>query len=127
MRLPETIPLLREASNPATDKASDLSGLLGFTLVLLFVALALLWWRSRAKTQESSHKNTGQPIGLARWLTGSRRASVKLLGATHLANKHSLYEVEWQGKHLLIGCSSQSMQLLAETSPVESACRDNGS
>lgn len=127
MKLSESIPLLRENTNSDNDKGLDLSGVIALTLVLLVVALAAVWWRNRGKMQGTAGKDSSNLLGgWSRWPFGKPRCSVNVLGTAHLTGKHSLHEVEWQGKRLLIGCSSQSVQLLAEASLVNAPGEDRG-
>jgi flagellar protein FliO/FliZ len=129
MKLPESIPLLRDGASAGVDKGVDLSGFILLTLLTLLtlaVALAIVAWRNRDKWQRNANQDTAQPSAWTRWLVPNQRSSLKVLGTVHLPGKHSVHEVEWRGKHLLIGCSSQSIQLLAEAPPVCTPTQDSG-
>jgi len=127
MKLSESIPLLRDGADPSVEKGGDLSAFIVLTLVIFIVALALVWRRNRGSVPGAGGKGVVPPDSWSRWFVGGRRSSVKVLGTVHLPGKHSLHEVEWQGKLLLIGCSAQSIQLLVEQPLVNISGEDSNS
>lgn len=115
MTLSQNIPLLRDTSPAIAGHGINYSTSIGLMLILVIGAVALVLWRHRGKTQGTTDNNLSSPRSWTRWLIGNQMGSVKLIHSTHLGSKCSLHDVEWQGKRLLIGCSSQSIRLLAET------------
>lgn len=114
MKFPETIPLRRDAlesGQSAGLSASDWA-LLGIVVFIGFVVWA--WWRRSARDQQNDTSAQKGEIHWRRWLASNAQPTVKCKTVARLGAKHTLYEVEWQGKLLLIGCSSQTAQLLAE-------------
>ena len=115
MTLPDSIPLRRESPMGAGfGDSADFSGLAAIGLLLIFAIFAVAWWRKHhAPRGDANATNAPQPRW-ARWLGAQRSKRVTPLGSTRLTPKHSLHEIEWQGKRLLIGCAEQSICLLAE-------------
>ncbi len=52
---------------------------------------------------------------------------LQLRESRRLTQNHSVHEVQWRGRTLLIGCSSQTIQLLAEAPPSASQAEASAS
>jgi hypothetical protein len=120
MKLPESIPLIREVETVSSTAGNGMSAAIFLALTILVVALLATWWRSHKGMRRSNNDGANPSNFWARLKTRNSGIGVKIVGAAHLSTKHYLYEVEWRGKTLLIGCSPDSMQMLAECSPAAS-------
>lgn len=113
MTLNESIPVRREPDAVASAAGSELTwmGALVLVVVLLFAV--------RGKLRRTGAGKKGADLGkpAAHWLTrlqGKSANAPSVLGSTRLTPTHTLHDVEWQGRRLLVGCSSQSIQVLSE-------------
>lgn len=121
MTLPASIPLRRDSPVTAgLGDGFDLSGLAAFGLLLTVAILAVALWRKRR-----IFRQTGEPpvaAGAAspwwRGLPKTKSERLTQLHSTRLTPKHSLHEVKWRGKRLLIGCADQAICLIA-AEPIE--------
>ncbi len=122
MSFPASIPLRRDPPEGASADSTGVSGMAALGLLLLVAVFAWAWWRKRRAAGAQAIKDAGtaaaspatlQPWG--RWLGLPAAREVRTLGSTRLTAKHSLHEVQWQGRRLLIGCADQAICLLAET------------
>lgn len=117
MSLPETIPVRREpdsSSLPSYDAGPAL------ICAGLAIALALVWitiWqRRKPRSQQAA------PQGLLdRWLPHRLPGDLVVKSSTRLTPHHSVHQVDWNGRRLLIGCANQSITLLSELPPATDA------
>lgn len=119
--LPASIPVQREATDPDAMSVVGAGWIaLGVIAVFLTVAFGLARARMRTPNQPGT---LGVQHGRFRRLLGGRpSAGIDHLATTRLSPSHSLHVVEWEGRRILLGCSTQSIQLLAEA-----PARDAGS
>lgn len=92
--LPSSIPVKREATDDGARGAGV--GTLGIAAVFVLVAAAVLV--ARKKTRAAA-----LPSELAR------------SSCIRLTPRHSLHVVEWEGRRLLVGCSEQTICLVADS------------
>lgn len=116
MTLPDSIPLRRDSPvGSGFGDGADFSGLAGLGLLLVFAIFAIAWWRKhRAPASDRTKPAADVRPRWARWLGTPHSSAITATGSTRLTPQHSLHEVEWQGKRLLIGCAEHSISLLAE-------------
>ena len=123
MSLPASIPLKRD---PPADMAAgatgmDFGGMAGLGLLLIVAVFAWAWWRRRMAGGQATAAAARTSPPWAQWLGAARtRAGITTLASSRLTPRHSVHEVQWQGKRLLIGCAEHSICLLAEV-PVADA------
>jgi flagellar biogenesis protein FliO len=111
MSLPETIPVRREPEAVPSSPSSELAWM-GAVVLLIFI-VAMVWSKLRGT---SANPNLAAKGG--HWLSRLQMRTAQapqVRGSTRLTPTHSLHEVEWQGRRLLVGCSSHSIQVLSET------------
>ncbi|GKS74658.1 flagellar biosynthetic protein FliO [Acidovorax sp. SUPP950] len=115
MTLPATIPLRREPEAAASTPGLE-AAWMGILVVLALLA-AVVWRKIRMR----------RPVGQApkatmtRWSDLWARRSdngLALVSSARLTPSHSVHEVQWQSRRMLIGCAGQSMQLLGEVPAV---------
>ncbi len=101
---------------------------LGLFIPLALVAILIL---RRMQRQRGAHANdgaSGAPKTMLGWLKASPRGGLLLRESRRLTQTHSVHEVEWRGRTLLVGCSGQSIQLLGEMpSPEQTAAPSSNS
>ncbi|WP_371414418.1 flagellar biosynthetic protein FliO [Acidovorax sp. 1608163] len=81
-------------------------------VVLLIFIVAMVWSKLRGASATSSLASKG-----GHWFSRLQMRTAQapqVRGSTRLTPTHSLHEVEWQGRRLLVGCSSHSIQVLSE-------------
>ena len=120
MSLPASIPLRRDSSDGVGSINADFSGFAAMGVVVLVVLFAFVWWRKRHQGNSSGQGVARSFTGFkawGRWLSTPIVNQIITLNSARLTAKHSLHEVQWQGKRLLIGCSERSICLLAEVIP----------
>ncbi len=111
MSLPETIPVRREPEAVPSSPSSELAWM-GAVVLLIFI-VAMVWSKLRGASANSNLTAKG-----GHWLSRLQMRAAQapqVRGSTRLTPTHSLHEVEWQGRRLLVGCSSHSIQVLSET------------
>lgn len=113
--LPKTIPFKQESA-PASGDASPSLGAIALALSLGLAGLGFWAWRKRALV--AGAESAGR--GLRGWGMTPSGKNVLLHGSTRLSPRHSVHEVEWRGRRLLIGCADQTMTLLSERAVAES-------
>jgi hypothetical protein len=114
--LPSSIPVKREQPSDATGSAGDrwwIAILVAGGLLAGALAVARRQVSSAEKACGSSWMRFGGMLG-----TGSAH-EIERVSSTRLSSGHSLHVVVWGGRRLLLGCTAQSIQLLAETSTPE--------
>jgi flagellar protein FliO/FliZ len=110
--LPRTIPF-KQDSGPASGDASP--SLTASALVLFSGLAGFSFWAWRKRLQAS-----GVGKGSRWWGVTAAQKSLLVRGSTRLSPRHSVHEIEWRGRHLLIGCADQAMTLLSESAAVDS-------
>ena len=109
--LPATIPVKRDPSE-SDSAGTPLSWTLAAALMLGLAAWAMVVGRRRAGASSEGV--------LEQWMRRSFRPSVgaapavQRLKTTQLSARHSLHVVQWHDQQLLIGCTDQTMVLLAQ-------------
>lgn len=114
--LPANIPVKREQPGETSTGSNDswwivvvvAGGLLAFAVVA-----------ARRRTQSSQDKGIWRGR-LGRFFDTIPSREVQRVSSTPLSPRHSLHVVVWNGRRLLLGCTDQSIQLLAEA-PAASA------
>ncbi|MFP5473129.1 MAG: flagellar biosynthetic protein FliO [Gammaproteobacteria bacterium] len=123
--LPPSIPVRRDAVADQTAINArwwalvpiiGIVGLLGFGLA-----------RRRKFTPRSGdapgHQSAGAPwlrmLG-DRWLQHDASAEILRVSGSRLSPRHHLHVIEWRGKRLLLGCTDNSISVLAEVPAKES-------
>lgn len=114
--LPKTIPFKQDSAG-ASDDASPSAAAIALVLLLGLAGFALWAWRRRVATSGAE----GAGKGLRWWGLTPTQKSLLLHSTTRLSPRHSVHEIEWRGRRLLIGCADQTMTLLAERAVAESA------
>lgn len=119
--LPASIPVKRE---PSVEGASD--GGNRWWMVIPVAAGLLAFAVIAARRNGLSAK----PAGAWRMRFGSLPGTassneIQRLSSTRLTPRHSLHVVVWNGRQLLLGCTDQAVQLLAE-SPVTGETTEPG-
>ena len=106
--LPKTIPF-KQDSAPASGEGSPAFAAVALVVVLGLAGAGLWAWRNRrpAAGAESSARRSG-------WWGGASSKVLVLHGTTRLSPRHSVHDIEWQGRRLLVGCTDQGMALLCE-------------
>ncbi|WP_198971503.1 flagellar biosynthetic protein FliO [Xylophilus sp. ASV27] len=106
MTLPLSIPLRRESEHGGLDWMSGETN--GFILVVLLLVggiwLAWLAWRRRRFSAAT----------LGRLFKASDRPRLQVVHSARLTPKHSVHEVQWQGRSFLLACAEQDISLIAE-------------
>ena len=113
--LPRTIPF-KQDSTPASGDSSPSSAVIALALLSVLAGGAFWAWRKRAQAYGAG--STGK--GLSLWGLTPAKKNLLLHGTTRLSPRHSVHEVEWRGRRLLIGCADQTMTLLSERAVDES-------
>jgi len=113
MSLPSSIPLRRDVEAAGGSTAFEpWMGLLGFVL-LVALALAVVWLR-RGNGVGAVGKGEGRRSPLGLLLRSSREPAPVVLASTRLSTTHSLHDIQWQGRRLLIGCAQNAISVLSE-------------
>ncbi|QRY35500.1 FliO/MopB family protein (plasmid) [Variovorax sp. PDNC026] len=113
--LPANIPVQREQPSNGNSPANDL-GWIAIVLAMGLIAIAVLVARRRSRSPMAPRASTG-----AWWrrlgglLDAVPSHEIQRVSSMPLSPHHSLHVVVWNGRRLLLGCSDQSIQLLAET------------
>lgn len=114
MAFPESIPLRRDADGASSVPATELAWMGVF--ILLLVLCATVWRKHRAA--RGQHVPAAAPAGaLGRWMARLQQRpgrAAAIVSSTRLTPQHSLHEVHWQGRRLLVGCAPHSIGVLAE-------------
>ncbi|WP_370633586.1 flagellar biosynthetic protein FliO [Acidovorax sp. sic0104] len=118
MSLPKSIPLRREVPDAALGSGSEIAWL-GLLIPIALVAVALLRTMKSRSRAMSDGGASAMPKPLRGWLHRSSSGGLQVRESRRLTPGHSVHEIEWRGRTLLIGCSSQSIHVLAETSTRE--------
>lgn len=119
--LPASIPLKRDPATDASAPVGDAAWLV-FAAVMLLLVPAIIIARRRALKAKGPWWRHLRAV-----LDTTQPAEIQRVSSTRLSPRHSLHVVVWNGRRLLVGCTDQSMQLLAEapvgtvTVPPESA------
>lgn len=66
---------------------------------------------------QSPSPSRQQKTGWRRFVGPRGSDAIELIGTTRLTPRHSVHVVQWEGRNLLIGCSDQTIALLAESTP----------
>ncbi|MBF9266909.1 flagellar biosynthetic protein FliO [Paracidovorax cattleyae] len=115
MALPESIPLRREPEGAgAPVPAAELAWMGVFVLL---IALSVVAWRKH-RARSGTPPAPAARGSLGRWMARVQQRSgraVELVSSTRLTPQHSLHEVQWQGRRLLVGCAPQSISVLSES------------
>lgn len=111
MAFPESIPLRREPEGATSIPATELAWLGVF--VLLIALLALVWRKHRSMRQTGASTNHTGVLG--QWLAKAQRpgSAAEVVSSVRLTPQHSVHEVQWRGRRLLIGCAPQAVSVLA--------------
>jgi flagellar protein FliO/FliZ len=121
--LPDSIPVKREQPNESTGPASDrwwiaivmAGGLLAFVVVI-----------ARRRTGPAKTKPSGAWwTRFGGFLDTVPSHEIQRVSSMPLSPRHSLHVVVWNGRRLLLGCTEQSIQLLAETSSAAEAADEH--
>lgn len=114
--LPSSIPVKREQPSDATGGTGD-----RWWIAILAAGGLLAGALAVARRKSSPARRAGG----ASWLrfgglldTVSAH-EIERVSSTRLSSGHSLHVVVWGGRRLLLGCTAQSIQLLAESSAPE--------
>lgn len=114
MSISTSIPVRRQSDDPQGTVGAD-AMLLSWAVVALLAACAVLlrWRRRRASGAAPA---AGRPVNWARlWSSGHAADQRITAGASiRLTPQHSVHEVVWGERRLLICCGQQSVVLLAE-------------
>ena len=116
--LPKTIPFKQDSASASGDASPSLAAVV-LALLLGLAGLGFWAWRKRALASGAeSAASAGR--GLRWWGATSSKKNLLLHGSTRLSPRHSVHEIEWRGRRLLIGCADQTMTLLSERAVPES-------
>lgn len=107
--LPRTIPF-KQDSSPASNDASP--SLAAIALVVLCGLAGSAWWAWRKRVPAGGAGGAGK--GSRWWGVMPSQKNLLHHGSTRLSPRHSVHEIEWRGRRLLIGCADQTMTLLSE-------------
>ncbi|MDA8456967.1 flagellar biosynthetic protein FliO [Acidovorax sp. GBBC 3334] len=113
MAFPESIPLRREPDGASTFPATELAWLGVF--VLLIALFAGVWRKHRATRQPD--KQAVRPGALGQWIERVQQRTgrtVEVVSSVRLTPQHSVHEVQWHGRRILIGCAPQAINVLAD-------------
>lgn len=110
--LPSSIPVKRDPPG-ALDSDAGERWWVAILVVGAMLAYGVVAVRRKAR---STGKQTGTwwPR-LGGLLDTGSSAEIQRVSSTHLSPRHSLHVVVWNGKRLLLGCTDQSIQVLAES------------
>lgn len=112
--LPSNIPVKREQPGDGATPASDI-GWIAIVLATGLIATAVLVARRRTRPVSAARTASGawwkQLGGL---LDAVPSHEIQRVSSMPLSPRHSLHVVVWNGRRLLLGCTEQSIQLLAE-------------
>jgi hypothetical protein len=115
--LPDSIPVKREQPNEVTGPANDRWWIAIFMAGGL-LALAVVIARRRAGPAKAAGAWWTRFGG---FLDTVPSHEIQRVSSMPLSPRHSLHVVVWNGRRLLLGCTEQSIQLLAETSSAAEA------
>jgi flagellar protein FliO/FliZ len=112
--LPSSIPVKRDGAQETAGADGD-RWWLAITAAGGLLAFAVIAARRRTTT---SVNLPARPLW-ARFgglLDSATSHEIQRVSSTRLSSRHSLHVVVWNGRRLLLGCTDQSIQLLAEAS-----------
>lgn len=112
-RLPVGIPLRRESESGNAPRESAW-WLAGLGVMGAGVLLACAGPLRRRRQQAGVTRGAGTPVWQRILGAGSPTRDVSVLSATRLTPRNSVHVIEWRGRQLLLGCTDQSIVLLAE-------------
>jgi flagellar protein FliO/FliZ len=111
--LPRTIPFKQDSALASGDGGPSLTAI---ALVLATGLAGFAAWVWRNRRPPAGAENTLKRSG---WWGGAFPKDVLNHGTTRLSPKHSVHDIEWRGRRLLIGCTDQAMTLLSERDAAE--------
>ncbi|WP_440534024.1 flagellar biosynthetic protein FliO [Variovorax sp. YR566] len=111
--LPSSIPVKRDGAQEVAGVSSD-----RWWLAITAAGGLLVFAVIAARRRTASTKLPAGPLwarfgGLLNSSTASQE--IQRVSSTRLSPRHSLHVVVWNGQRLLLGCTDQSIQLLAES------------
>lgn len=119
--LPSNIPVKREQPGEGTTSANDV-GWIAIVLAMGLIAIAVFVARRRTHPAASARTGTGTWWKrLGGLLDAVPSHEIQRVSSMPLSPRHSLHVVVWNGRRLLLGCTDQSIQVLAETSSAPGA------
>ncbi len=119
LSLSADIPFKRDSDS--TGGAS--SGLLAFGLLAVLVAALVVAFVVKRRKADRTPGTTDW-----RSLLGAvaQSGGIERLGSTRLTARHSLHVIRWEGRKLLVGCTADSMQVLAQSAEASSTSNTRG-
>jgi len=113
MNLPDAIPVLRDGTGAGSQESVGAWPYLIVILVLLAIVLAIRRARD-AQTKASTQSKSNLIPTFPAWWPWRDRSGLVVQHQTRLTSKHSLHEVQWRGRTLLIGCTDNAIAVLAD-------------
>lgn len=114
--IPLTIPVRRESTS-ADESSNLLPYAASVPIFLLGLAVYLIYRRRRGLASDKDTEGEVSEAGgfgtWAKWLKPSARSELKVVANTRLTPRHSLHELHWNGNQILIGCTGESISVLA--------------
>ncbi|MGJ3704004.1 flagellar biosynthetic protein FliO [Variovorax sp. AFSI2.2] len=110
--LPSSIPVKRD---PPGALESDVGDRWWIAILVAGGLLAYGVVAMRRKARSSGKRAGTWWPGLGGLLDTGSSHEIHRVSSTHLSPRHGLHVVVWNGKRLLLGCTDQSIQVLAES------------
>lgn len=125
MTVNASIPVRREPDAGQSAAGSELAWV---GALILVVVLVLSFWARLRNARAGRKDSRGAPPAVNWWsrLQGRSASTPLIVVSTRLTPTHSLHDVEWQGRRLLVGCSAQSILVLSEAPTVETGGEESG-
>jgi hypothetical protein len=117
--LPASIPLKRDAAGESAGPAAE-GWWLAIAAAAVLLGFAVIAARQKLKPVPASGSRWPQ------WRGAASAHAVERVSSTRLSPRHSLHVVNWEGRRLLLGCSDNTIQLLAESKTGEASSSEAG-
>lgn len=112
--LPANIPVKREVSVQASPDTGDYAWMTILVLGAVMGCGVLVMRRKAGKGVQGSGRVSACGSVLGGLLNAVPSQEIQRISSTRLTPRHSLHVVVWGGRRLLIGCSENAIELMAE-------------
>lgn len=119
MSIHESIPVRRESPDAVHEAFEGGLAWLGIILVVV-LGIAVVWRLGRGPVIDNNSTKRRYAFDWKRVFPRKSLSDLMLVSSVRLTTKHSIHQVQWRGREILVGCSNDGIVLLCDSSVSDS-------